>query len=194
MPKTKTMSSRFGGFLPRIAFFVVVIVLATATLTLAAQKRATYTAPAAAPAAPPAVIKVPDVTGQAYVFAKGVLEDSGFAWRVGSGAPGYAGYRVTSQFPAAGTDVVDTGAPTVVLHIEAVKHYDVTSTTGPRTKPTEPTEVKIPDGQPCKPSLGAPGFTVTDTRTLRDVKTGQVKTDRRTTRYNPSPIVTCGGS
>ena len=30
------------------------------------------------------------------------------------------------------------------------------------------------------------------TRTLRDVKTGAVKTERRTTKYNPSPIVTCG--
>jgi vancomycin resistance protein YoaR len=82
----------------------------------------------------------------------------------------------------------------LTVRLYGTKHYDVTSTTGPRTKPTEPTEVKIPDGQPCKPSLGAPGFTVTDTRTLRDVKTGQVKTERRTTRYNPSPIVTCGGS
>jgi vancomycin resistance protein YoaR len=82
----------------------------------------------------------------------------------------------------------------LTVRLYGTKHYDVTSTTGPRTKPTEPTEVKIPDGQPCKPSLGAPGFTVTDTRTLRDVKTGQVKTERRTTKYNPSPIVACGGS
>ena len=71
--------------------------------------------------------------------------------------------------------------------------YDVTSTTGPRTSPTDPTNVALPAGPDCKPSTGAPGFTVTDTRTLRDVKTGQVRTERRTTKYNPSPIVTCGG-
>ena len=63
---------------------------------------------------------------------------------------------------------------------------------GPRTSPTEPNKVDIPAGQSCSPSQGAPGFTVTDTRTLRDVKTGAVKTERRTTKYNPSPIVTCG--
>ena len=80
----------------------------------------------------------------------------------------------------------------LTIRLYGTKRYDVTSTTGPRTSPTEPTKVDIPAGQPCSPSQGAPGFTVTDTRTLRDVKTGAVKTDRRTTKYNPSPIVTCG--
>jgi hypothetical protein len=119
------MRSRLGGFLPRIIFFVVVIVLATATLTLAAQRRATYTAPKTPAVTPPVVMRVPDVTGQAYVFAKGVLEDAGFAWRVGSGAPGYAGYKVKSQSPAPGTRVIDNGAPTIVLHIAADPHYVV---------------------------------------------------------------------
>jgi vancomycin resistance protein YoaR len=81
----------------------------------------------------------------------------------------------------------------LTIRLYGSKRYDVTSSTGPRSNPTEPTKVEIPTGQPCTPSQGAPGFTVTDTRTLRDVKTGQVKTERRTTKYNPSPIVTCGG-
>jgi vancomycin resistance protein YoaR len=81
----------------------------------------------------------------------------------------------------------------LTIRLYGTKRYDVSSSTGPRTNPTEPTRVEIPAGQPCTPSQGAPGFTVTDTRTLRDVKTGQVKTERRTTKYNPSPIVTCGG-
>lgn len=80
----------------------------------------------------------------------------------------------------------------LTIRLYGTKRYDVTSTTGPRTSPTEPTKVDIPAGQPCSPSQGAPGFTVTDTRTLRDVKSGAVKTERRTTKYNPSPIVTCG--
>ena len=80
----------------------------------------------------------------------------------------------------------------LTIRIYGTKRYDVTSTTGPRTNPTEPSKVDIPAGQPCSPSQGAPGFTVTDTRTLRDVKTGAVKTERRSTKYNPSPIVTCG--
>jgi vancomycin resistance protein YoaR len=80
----------------------------------------------------------------------------------------------------------------VTVRLYGTKHYDVTSSTGPRTNPTEPTKVEVPDGQPCIPSSGAPGFTVTDTRTLRDVRTGQVKTERRATKYNPTPIVSCG--
>ena len=81
----------------------------------------------------------------------------------------------------------------ITVRLYGTKHYDVTSTTGPRTNPTDPAKVELPAGPDCKPSLGAPGFTVTDTRTLRDVKTGQVKTERRTTKYNPSPIVSCTG-
>jgi vancomycin resistance protein YoaR len=80
----------------------------------------------------------------------------------------------------------------LTIRMYGTKRYDVTSSTGPRTNPTEPTKVEIPSGKPCVPSQGAPGFTVTDTRTLRDVKTGQVKSEKRTTKYNPSPIVTCG--
>jgi PASTA domain-containing protein len=111
------MSSRFDRIIPRIAFLVVVTVLTTATVTLAAHWRGTTPTPSPAPVARPGVLVVPDVRGQAYVFAKGVLEDAGLAWRLGQGAPGYAGYRVVSQVPAAGTRVIDTGAPTIVLHI-----------------------------------------------------------------------------
>lgn len=72
------------------------------------------------------------------------------------------------------------------------KQYEVTSATGPRTDPTEPKTVNVPAGQPCVPSKGAPGFTVTDTRTLRNLKTGEVHTDpTHTVRYNPVPIVVC---
>jgi vancomycin resistance protein YoaR len=80
----------------------------------------------------------------------------------------------------------------VTIRLYGTKRYDVTSTTGPRTRPTEPTKVTIPQGEPCVSSDGAPGFTVTDTRTLRDVGTGEVRTERQSTVYNPSPIVTCG--
>jgi vancomycin resistance protein YoaR len=72
------------------------------------------------------------------------------------------------------------------------KRYDVTSTTGPRTNPTEPQTITIPPGEPCSPSKGAPGFTVTDTKTMRNVQTGEVTNKTRTVRYNPSPIVICG--
>ncbi|MDN5748423.1 MAG: VanW family protein, partial [Pseudonocardia sp.] len=69
------------------------------------------------------------------------------------------------------------------------KYYEVTSTTGPRTNPTEPNTVTIPAGEPCNPSNGAPGFTITDTRTLRDINTGEVRSETQTTRYTPIPCV-----
>ena len=80
----------------------------------------------------------------------------------------------------------------ITVRIYGTKRYDVTSTTGPRTNPTDPKTVTIPDGEQCTPSKGAPGFTVTDTRTLKDISTGQVHTETRTVRYNPSPIIECG--
>ncbi|MBC3194602.1 VanW family protein [Pseudonocardia sp. C8] len=73
------------------------------------------------------------------------------------------------------------------------KMYEVSSSTGPRTNPTEPQVVNIPPGQPCSPSKGSPGFTATDTRTLRNVQTGETKSETRTVKYNPQPIVHCGG-
>ena len=60
---------------------------------------------------------MPDVDKQAYVFAKGILQDAGFAWRLGPGARGFAPYTVISQSPAPGTRVVDTGAPLVTLRL-----------------------------------------------------------------------------
>ncbi|MEJ3655741.1 VanW family protein [Actinomycetes bacterium KLBMP 9759] len=81
----------------------------------------------------------------------------------------------------------------LTVRIYGTKRYEVTGTTGPRTDPTEPNTVTIPEGEPCSTSEGAPGFTVTDTRTLREISTGQVRTEERTVRYNPSPKVICGG-
>jgi vancomycin resistance protein YoaR len=85
---------------------------------------------------------------------------------------------------------------TITVRIYGTKRYDVTSTPGPRTNPTDPKTVTLPadqPDQPCTASKGAPGFTITDTRTLRELSTGQVHTETRTVRYNPSPAIVCGG-
>jgi hypothetical protein len=110
------MGSWSTALLSRIAAFVVLGVFATATLTFAAEKRLTAAKPAAAPVAPVAaeVIVVPEVRGQAYVFAEGILEDNGFAWRV-PGANGFAANSVVGQSPLPGTRVIDTGAPLITL-------------------------------------------------------------------------------
>ncbi|MFC4946874.1 VanW family protein [Pseudonocardia sp. GCM10023141] len=80
----------------------------------------------------------------------------------------------------------------LTVKIFGTKRYEVTSTPGPRTNPTSPNTITIPAGQQCAPSTGAPGFTITDTRTLKEVSTGQVRNEVRTVRYDPSPNVVCG--
>ena len=111
---------------PRLTALAVlsVLLLGTATFTYAAQQRIAATKPVTPtkPVAPPLLV-VPNVAGQAYVFAKGTLQDSGFAWRVEGSVRGYAANTVVEQRPAAGVRVVDTGAPLVVLRLAANKRY-----------------------------------------------------------------------
>src|SRR5262249_17778774 len=64
---------------------------------------------------PHPTLVVPDVRGQAFVFAKGILEDAGFGWHVTGGVQGYATNVVAAQRPTPGTRVKDTGAPTLRL-------------------------------------------------------------------------------
>ena len=113
---SRSMVARLTAVVPRFVLLPALALFATATLTFAAntQISPSQPAPAAAPAAP-AVLLVPDVRLQAYVFAKGTLEDAGFAWRVAGSVQGYAANQVASQNPSPGTRVLDTGAPTVVL-------------------------------------------------------------------------------
>src|SRR5436853_3120420 len=103
---------------------LVLLLLGTATFTYAAEQRIAATKPVtpAKPVAPPLLV-VPNVSGQAYVFAKGTLQDAGFAWRVEGTVRGYAANTVVEQRPAAGVHVVDTGAPLVVLRLAANKRY-----------------------------------------------------------------------
>lgn len=112
---------RLVGFLPRLAALTVVWLLLTAALTYAASEKLTAATPAQAPVVTttPVVstVVVPDVRRQAYVFAKGILEDSGFAWKVQGRVQGFASNTVADQVPAPGTRVLDTGSPTVVLQL-----------------------------------------------------------------------------
>jgi vancomycin resistance protein YoaR len=79
----------------------------------------------------------------------------------------------------------------IKVQILGQKRYDVTSQTGPRTAPVPAGVRNLADNPKCKPSKGVDGFTITDTRVLKDVKTGETKTEPRTVRYNPEPQITC---
>jgi hypothetical protein len=111
------MAARFAAIVPRMAVIGLVWLLATATLTYAAGEKLTTPAKVATtPAATPRpTLIVPDIRDQAFVFAKGILEDGGFGWRVTGSVQGYATNVVSTQQPAPGTRVADTGAPTLKL-------------------------------------------------------------------------------
>jgi len=97
-----------------VATFVGLLI-AGGTVTLAADRVAPQRPTLVDVPRGPSMLTVPRVTGQAYVFAKGILQDAGFAWQVTGPVEGYAANTVVGQDPAPGSVVVDTGAPTVTL-------------------------------------------------------------------------------
>ena len=120
------MAARLTMLLPRLAVLVVIWLLAAASFTFAAGSKQPASGPETegSPAKErPKVVVVPDVRRQAYVFAKGILQDAGFAWRVDGAVKGYAANTVAVQAPAPGSRVVDNGAPTVVLRLQRNPEY-----------------------------------------------------------------------
>jgi hypothetical protein len=118
------MARKLPTFLPRVAALVLVALGATAGLTLAAGSQV-----ASAPAvptvdtAPTPPLIVPEVRNLAFVFAKGTLADAGFAWQVVGPVDGFAANIVGTQSPAAGTPVIDTGAPLITLTLRRNGSY-----------------------------------------------------------------------
>jgi hypothetical protein len=110
---------RLAALVPRAVVLALLWILVTAAFTFAADSTIVGPSRASKPAqaAQPQEKIVPSVVGQAYVFAKGILEDAGFAWHVRGSVRGYSSNRVLTQSPAPGTRVVDTGAPTVTLRL-----------------------------------------------------------------------------
>ncbi|GAA3022562.1 VanW family protein [Actinokineospora globicatena] len=81
----------------------------------------------------------------------------------------------------------------ITVKIWGTKRYDVESITGGRSAETAPQEKPGPTTGKCSPSNGAPGFTTSDTRVLREAGTGrEIRRDTRTVRYNPQPKIVCG--
>jgi hypothetical protein len=118
------MAARLTALLPRLVALTVIWLLGAATYTLAADTVPTTQQNKKAEAASkPHVLTVPDVRKKAYVFAKGILQDAGFAWRVEGGVKGFAANTVTVQRPAPGTKVIDNGAPIVALSLSRNAAY-----------------------------------------------------------------------
>ena len=159
---------RATAVLPRLLALVFAGLLATGTLTYGAE-RARTTAQKGKPAAgKPKNLLVPDVQGKPYVFAEGMLEEKGFAWRVTGSVSGYAANTVVSQTPAPGARVVDTGAPTVALELRANPRYAQVGVPE-NAAPFPGTAIRLPKvrrhkaaAEPSKvPTTGKPGATAT---------------------------------
>ena len=78
----------------------------------------------------------------------------------------------------------------VTVKMFGVKKVNVESIPGGRSKPTQPKRIEL-SGDKCAPSGGAPGFTTSDTRVVRDLSGREISRDSSTTVYDPQPIVTC---
>jgi len=109
------MSGVTAFFLRLCLFGLAAFTLVGGAMTLAADRVAAPNASPTATTTQKPTLVVPDVRGQVYVFAKGILEDQGFAWQVIGGVQGFAANTVVTEKPKPGTIVVDTGAPLVTL-------------------------------------------------------------------------------
>jgi PASTA domain len=149
------MAVRLGAHLPRLALVALFLLGGTASLALATQQQLTASHAAAKPAAAPAVeqtLTIPDIRGQAFVFAKGILEDNGFAWRVNGSVKGFATNIVATQLPAAGAKVADTGAPLVTLTLVRNRKY-AQHGTPENTSPYDGTSVLVTSSSAARARL-----------------------------------------
>lgn len=78
------------------------------------------------------------------------------------------------------------------IKLWGTKQYDVRSETSPQSDQKPPQEKVVPPGEACLPSTGKPGFTVHDTRTIKDLNTGKETREKPSkTVYNPHPNINC---
>ena len=114
------MATSTVAALPRVSALMVLAAVSTATVALLAGTPDALPMSAPAPAQQRQVdapLVVPDVRGQAHVFAKVVLEEAGFAWRVQGSVRGFSANAVVRQIPEPGTRVHDTGQPMIALEL-----------------------------------------------------------------------------
>ena len=86
--------------------------------------------------------------------------------------------------------VTSVGGGSVTVKLMGVKTVDVESVNNGRWAPTSPQRMEL-TGDDCTPSGGAPGFTTSDTRIIRDLNGNEMNRETTTTVYDPQPIVTC---
>jgi PASTA domain len=180
------MAARFTALIPRLLALTVIWLLGAATFTLAADKKATQpTGTEPTTQVPrPTILAVPEVRGKAYVFAKGILQDAGLAWRVQGAVQGYAANVVVWQSPAPGSRVIDNGAPTVIVRLSKNTTY------GERGLPeNEPpyTGTRIVYLTDWREAHEASNTTTAATTTESATTTAPTTTESSTTTTEPEP-------
>ncbi|WP_448856370.1 VanW family protein [Corynebacterium camporealensis] len=85
----------------------------------------------------------------------------------------------------------DFGGGDITVRLMGVRTLDVESVNNGRWAQTQPQPQQV-SGSDCSPSSGAPGFTTSDTRIIRDLSGKEISRETTTTVYDPQPIVTCG--
>ena len=78
----------------------------------------------------------------------------------------------------------------ITVRFKGVKTVDVQSINNGRWAKTDPQRMTVKED--CSPSGGAPGFTTSDTRVIKDLSGKELSRETTTTVYEPQPIVTCG--
>jgi vancomycin resistance protein YoaR len=80
----------------------------------------------------------------------------------------------------------------ITVKLWGTKRYEVESITGGRSNQTDPPTKQGP-AENCHATNGAPGFTTSDTRIIREAGSGrEVSRHTRNVKYNPQPKVVCG--
>jgi hypothetical protein len=158
--------------LGRIVALVVLCALASIALTIAFAHGDSSKSKRKAKVTAPLTKTVPGVVNQPYVFAESTLQQQGFGWKVVGPVAGWASAVVSSQSPAQGTKVMDTGAPLVTLQLSKPKGL-VTQGIPENSSPYAGTKIMLP--------AGSTGTTQSTTSALTTT-TGTFSTSTKTTR------------
>jgi|SRR5664280_964123 PASTA domain. len=158
--------------LGRIVALVVLCALASIALTIAFAHGDSSKSRRKAKVTAPPTKTVPGVVNQPYVFAESTLQQQGFGWKVVGPVAGWASAVVSSQSPAQGTKVMDTGAPLVTLQLSKPKGL-VIQGIPENSSPYTGTKIMLP--------AGATGTTQSTTSALTTT-TGTFSTSTTTTR------------
>ena len=136
---------------------------------------------------------VPNVVGSPYVFAEGTLQARGFGWRVEGKVAGWADAIVASQAPAAGTAVLDTGAPLVALELS--KPSGPLQGSPENSSPYSPTRVVLASSGNTQGStttfpITTGSFSTATTSEQTTTTTATTTTKQRTTTTRPTTSTT----